>query len=374
MKPGLSLFETPIGTCGLAWSERGIDGFHLPEKDAEATRQCLTERFCSRAVAGRPPAEWREITKRIRRHLRGKPDDFLDVPLDLSAASPFAGRLYRQLRMIAPGQWTTYGNLGKALKMRGGARAIGRAVGANPIGLLVPCHRVIGANGRLGGFSAHEGPALKARLLYLEGVVLRPEHEEGLKVLSRRDRVMKRIIAEHAPFLPGLNPPADPYEILTRSIIHQQLSVKAGQTIASRVVKLSPGPHMPTAQEMCSVADEDLRAAGLSRQKVSFVKDLARQVADGSLPLSRLARRPDEEVITRLTMVRGIGRWSAEMYLLFHLGRLDVLPVDDLGLRKAVQYAYGLDELPTAKELLERGETWRPYRSMATWFLWRNLG
>jgi len=374
MRPGLTLFETSIGACGLAWSSRGIDGFLLPEEDAEATRQCLSDRFSSRVVAGRPPAECREVTQRIRRHLRGKPDDLLDVPLDLSDASPFSQRLYRRLRKIGPGQMTTYGNLGKAMKMRGGARAIGRAVGANPIPLLVPCHRVIGADGRLGGFSAHEGPTLKARLLYLEGVVLRPEHEEGLRALSRRDRVMKKIITAHAPFLPGLNPPVKPYETLTRSIIHQQLSVKAGQTIAGRVVKLSPGPHLPTAQEMCAVSDEDLRAAGLSRQKVSFVKDLARQVADGSLPLSRLARRPDEEVITRLTKVRGIGRWSAEMYLLFHLGRLDVLPVDDLGLRKAVQYAYGLEEPPTAKELLERGEQWRPYRSMATWFLWRNLG
>lgn len=375
--PGAHVFETRIGPCGIAWTARGIDLLVLPDEDRERTR-ALTLAAAARAplparpLVARPPEPVRAIVRRLKAHLRGRADSFADVPLDLARVRPFARRVYAELRRVPPGRVASYADIARALNGRG-ARAIGRIVGANPVPLLVPCHRVVKAGGGLGGFSAAAGPGLKARLLFAEGVILDPRPAAGIAWLRRRDPLLRRIIARVGPYTVTRGRAADSYETLVESIIYQQLSVKAAATIAARVRALTPGPAFPAPEELLALAPARLRGAGLSAQKISYVKDLAARVVDGRLPLARLARLDDEAVIAALTAVRGIGPWSAQMFLLFHLGRLDVLPVADLGFRRAIEKAYGYKKPPAPREIQRLGERWRPFRSMATWYLWQSL-
>jgi DNA-3-methyladenine glycosylase II len=166
--------------------------------------------------------------------------------------------------------------------------------------------------------------------------------------------------------------PADPYGALVRSIVGQQLSTKAARTIYERLIAVFEG-RTPTPAELLEVDPEELRSAGLSRAKVAYLRDLAEHVADGDLELERLAELPDEEVSIQLTAVKGLGPWTVDMFLIFHLGRPDVLPVGDLGIRRAAQLAFGLDDLPGPAELERLAEPWRPWRSLACLYLWRSL-
>jgi DNA-3-methyladenine glycosylase II len=164
-----------------------------------------------------------------------------------------------------------------------------------------------------------------------------------------------------------------PFDALAESIAYQQLSGKAAATIWGRVRALFKGKHLDP-KLVLKTPDETLRAAGLSRSKVAALKDLAAKTLDGTVPSARvLARMDDEEIVARLITVRGIGRWTAEMLLLFDLGRPDVWPVDDYGVRKGFAKTFGRRKLPTAKQLRKLGEKWRPYRSAAAWYFWRAL-
>jgi DNA-3-methyladenine glycosylase II len=166
--------------------------------------------------------------------------------------------------------------------------------------------------------------------------------------------------------------PGDAYGALVRSIVGQQLSTKAARTIFERLVELFGG-RTPTPKELLDADPDLLRGAGLSRAKVAYLRDLAEHVEDGELELERLAELPDEEVSEQLTAIKGLGQWTAHMFLIFHLGRPDVLPIGDLGIRRAVQIAYGLEEPPDAAELERIAEPWRPHRSLACVYLWRSL-
>jgi len=166
--------------------------------------------------------------------------------------------------------------------------------------------------------------------------------------------------------------PAEAYGALLRSIVGQQLSTKAASTIYGRLAALF-GDDAPTPEALLGVDPDELRAVGLSRAKASYLRSLAEQVISGDLELDRLTDLPDEEVIKQLTAVKGLGPWTAHMFLIFHLGRPDVLPVGDLGVRRGAQLAYGMDELPTSAELTEMAEPWRPHRSLACLYLWRSL-
>jgi DNA-3-methyladenine glycosylase II len=189
--------------------------------------------------------------------------------------------------------------------------------------------------------------------------------------LSRRDPLLRPVIKRVGPCT--LQPGGDAFELLARAIISQMISTKAAVAIGARVVAaLEPHGLIPPA--VAAANEETLRGAGLSRSKALAMKDLASRAESGELPLDRLAELSDEEVIECLVPVRGIGRWTAEMFLIFSLGRLDVLPVDDFGLRAGVRDVYGLPELPGRAELRERAEVWRPYRSIATWYFWRSRG
>ncbi len=166
--------------------------------------------------------------------------------------------------------------------------------------------------------------------------------------------------------------PADAYGALLRAIVGQQLSTKAARTIYGRVLELFGGAT-PSPAQLLEADEADLRAAGLSGRKVEYVRDLASHVIDGELELDRLDALDDEEVIAEIVAVRGLGVWTAEMFLLFHLERPDVLSGGDLGIRKAVQIEYGLKEMPPPARVLEIGEPWRPHRSLASLYLWESL-
>ena len=162
------------------------------------------------------------------------------------------------------------------------------------------------------------------------------------------------------------------YDALVRSIVFQQLSGKAARTIHERFRAIYPR-RRPRPELVLDTSDAELRAAGLSRQKIGYLRDLSARVADRSLPLAHLGRLPDDAIIEHLVQVKGIGRWTVQMFLMFRLGRPDVLPELDLGVQNAIQRAYGLRKRPTPKEVLRIGEPWRPYASVASWYLWRSL-
>jgi len=194
------------------------------------------------------------------------------------------------------------------------------------------------------------------------------------QLLAATDPRFAALIARARPFDIAARPLVRPFHSLAESIAYQQLSGKAAATIFGRVRALYPKRKWLDPKLVLATSDEKLRACGLSRSKVAAVKDLAAKTLDGTVPSARvLARLSDEEIIERLTQVRGIGRWTVEMLLLFELGRLDVWPVADYGVQKGFAKTFGRKKLPTTKQFAKIGEKWRPYRSLAAWYFWRAL-
>lgn len=190
-------------------------------------------------------------------------------------------------------------------------------------------------------------------------------------MLARRDPVIRDLMRRYGACGLADSQHADPFKAVVHAIMAQQLSTRAAATIAARFDALFGG--FPTPEQVAAMPDERLRGVGLSGQKIGYLRDLCRQIADRTLPLYALDRMADEDVVAALTRVKGIGRWTAEMFLMFRLHRPDVLPVGDLGIVKAVQKAYRLRTLPTPDRLVRLGEAWRPYRSVACWYLWASL-
>lgn len=189
--------------------------------------------------------------------------------------------------------------------------------------------------------------------------------------LSRRCEVLKGLIATvgRCTLVPG----GEPFATLARSIVAQLISTAAARTISGRL-EAACGEGGLTPAAILALGEEKLRPCGLSGAKARALLDLAERVSDGRLPVGQLGELSDDDLRERLVAVRGVGDWTADMYLIFGLGRMDILPVGDFGLRAGVKDLYGLEELPTAKELRERAEPWRPYRSIATWYVWRSRG
>lgn len=195
---------------------------------------------------------------------------------------------------------------------------------------------------------------------------------EALKVLKKSDPVMKRLIQTVGPLDFQAKEKRSPFESLVQAVAHQQLHGKAAQTILKRFVALFPGGKFPKPEQIAAIPDDVLRGVGFSRAKVAAIQDIAAKSLDGVIPTARrIVKLSDEEIIERLTQVRGVGRWTVEMLLIFQLGRPDVLPVDDFGVRNGFQIAYGLPEHPTKKQLAEHGVCWQPHRSTAALYLWR---
>lgn len=190
--------------------------------------------------------------------------------------------------------------------------------------------------------------------------------------LRRVDRPLARVIKQVGPCPLAPRRGVAPWQALVRSVAYQQLNGTAAATIFNRFLALFPGRKFPTPEQIGATPDECLRSAGLSRAKVAAIKDIAAHAYRGEIPDRRgMAKLADAEIIEKLTVIRGVGPWTVEMLLMFTLGRPDVLPVTDFGVRSGFAVVYGLAELPEPKVLLAHGERWRPYRTVAAWYLWR---
>ena len=197
-------------------------------------------------------------------------------------------------------------------------------------------------------------------------------HRSAVAHLRRVDPVLAEIIAKVRKAPPPPRRAGTHYDALVRAIVYQQLSGKAAGTIHRRFCELYPNKR-PRAHLVLATSDEALRSAGLSRQKIGYLRDLSARVVDGSLPLAHLGRLPDDAIIEHLIRVKGIGRWTVQMFLMFRLGRPDVLPELDLGIQNAIQRAYGLRKRPKPKDVIRLGTKWRPHATTACWYMWRSL-
>ena len=208
----------------------------------------------------------------------------------------------------------------------------------------------------------------------VNGTNVRFDAEAAIVYLAARDPKLEQLMSRVGPFAMKLDGTASPFQALSESIIYQQITGRAASTIAGRFRERVGGGSFPHPEQVLEASDVILREAGLSRGKVAALRDLAAKSLDGTVPaMARLRRMKDEDVVERLTVVRGIGRWTAEMFLIFRLGRPDVLPIHDYGVRKGFQRAFRTRGLPEPEAVERRGERWRPYRTVASWYLWRGL-
>jgi len=380
-----ALFDTAIGRCGIAWGTRGIVGVQLPESRETETRSRVLERFPDAREAP-PPTEVRHAIDGIVAVLHGEPRELSAIALDMDDVPPFNRRVYEIARTIPPGATLSYGEIATRLNEPGAARAVGQALGRNPFAIVVPCHRVLAAGGRIGGFSANGGITTKLRILSIEGsratgqlALFDGDGAFGfdpvvaLDYLRAADARLATLVDAVGPFRMQLDRTPSIFVALAESIVYQQLNGRAAATIFARVRALFPRAHEgPTAEQILRASDEKLRGAGLSGSKLLSLRDLARKTVEGRIPpLIEIQRMDDEAIIERLTEVRGIGRWTVEMLLMFRLGRPDVLPIDDYGIRKGFAIAFRKRKLPTPKDLKKYGARWQPYRTVASWYLWR---
>jgi methylated-DNA-[protein]-cysteine S-methyltransferase len=381
---GFAFFDTAAGRCGIAWGTAGIAGIVLPERSEAAMRARLRQSF-SPATEATPPPEVQRAIDAIVGSLSGKPADLTTIGLDLEGVSPFHRRVYEAARAIPPGATLSYGELAARLGMPGGARAVGQALGRNPFPIVVPCHRVLAAGGRIGGFTANGGIATKLRLLSIEHAhangtplfegdgQLGFDADAALAHLCNGDSALAGLIDTVGPFRMRLKKTPSIFHALSEAIVYQQLTGAVAATIFARLCALYPRPHEGLdALQILRTPENRLRSAGLSRNKLLSLKDLARKTEDGAIPtLTEAHGMEDEAIVERLTEVRGIGRWTVQMLLMFRLGRPDILPVDDYGVRKGFAHAYRKRKLPTPRELEKRGVPWKPYRTVASWYFWR---
>jgi 3-methyladenine DNA glycosylase/8-oxoguanine DNA glycosylase len=198
------------------------------------------------------------------------------------------------------------------------------------------------------------------------------DHRSSIRYLKRIDPVLARVIETVGVCRLQLRTEGTHFQALARAIVFQQLSGKAAGTIYSRFNALFPGSS-PTPDGVLARSDEELRAVGLSRQKIGYMRDLASKVVSGELPLDEVEHMADDDLITHLVQVKGIGRWTAQMFLMFRLGRPDVLPELDLGIQNAIQRAYRKRKRPTPKDVKKIGAKWSPHSTVACWYLWRSL-
>jgi methylated-DNA-[protein]-cysteine S-methyltransferase len=382
---GFALFDTAIGRCGIAWGERGVLGLQLPGIRESATRARMLERFPD-AQEGLAPRDIQHAADNVVALLAGEACDLSAIALDMERVPPFHRRVYEAARAIPAGQTTSYGEIAKRLGMPGSARAVGQALGRNPFAIIVPCHRVLAAGGKIGGFSADGGIVTKLRVLAIESARLNGhgasfdgdgafgfDPAEAIAHLRKSDETLSRLIDAVGPFRMRLKKTPSIFVALAEAIVYQQLTGRAAATIYARLCALFPRAYEgPTAEGILRLSAAKLRAAGLSGAKLLSLKDLARRSAAGEIPaLAEAHRMQDEEIIERLTQVRGIGRWTVEMMLMFRLGRPDVLPVDDYGIRKGFANAFRKRRPPVPKALARYGAKWAPYRTVASWYLWR---
>jgi methylated-DNA-[protein]-cysteine S-methyltransferase len=379
---GWTTFPTVIGTCGLSWNEQGITCFSFPEK-TEARLNAVLKKASGQAKASKTLPAWiKLVIAKIKLHLKGDTQDFSDVPVYFGERSELAMTVYTKIRTLPAGSVITYGELAKQLGKPGASRAVGTALGKNPVPLIVPCHRIIASSGKLGGFSAPGGVATKIDLLDREGVCLTPprtlttqaEWRKAVNVLKKQDASFRQLLKQvgNIDFEPDLH--SEPLPSLLSAIVSQQLSGKVATVILRRVHALVSKNEIPDPHKILKTSDAELRATGLSFMKVSFLKDLAQHSITGQLSsLDKLQQMSNEHIIKEFTRIKGVGRWTVEMYIIFNLGRADVFPALDFGVRKGIAQLHSLKKIPEAHAMEKYGEAWKPYRSVATLYLWRSL-
>ncbi len=384
--PAYCIFTTDFGPAAIAWRQKSIIGLLLPEPSHVSLLRRVAQSFidCHEAEPTQPV---NKVIKQIRQYFAGQPANFKGISIDLTGCTPFCQTVYEQLCQVPAGSTVSYKDLAAACEKPDAARAIGLAAGRNPVPLLIPCHRVVNADGRLGGFSASGGVSLKARMLQLEGHIIeeRPAYricppllisdcniDGALNHLSRADSDLADLIRVAPRFNLEFNPGTSIFQALLEAIVYQQLTGKAAATIYRRVLALFSGKSEVSALDIIRADEEELGSAGLSRNKVLAIKDLADFAVSGRLPdHNQMRTMSNTAIIDRLTLIRGIGRWTVEMLLIFKLGRADVMAADDYGLRKGLAAIRHSRELPTPTELMSQAEAWKPYRSIASWYLWR---
>jgi 3-methyladenine DNA glycosylase/8-oxoguanine DNA glycosylase/O6-methylguanine-DNA--protein-cysteine methyltransferase len=375
-----ALLDTPLGPAAVEWSNAGVTRLVFERK-----KEVLLAGLAARgAVEGqRPPRFVREAISRLQAHLLGKLQDFASIPLDFAGSSPLLRDVEAALRDTRAGATVDAEALAARLAMSGGSARLRRLLARNPVPVFLPGHRVLGAGGLLGAWGG--GEAIHERLLVLEsmgrarlytedGLPDSARVEEALAHLRAVDPRLGELIERVGPYRLSLRQGHSPYEALARSIVGQQITGRAAQAILARLALEfgTAGVHPP--ERIRRATDAKLRAAGLSGGKARAFRDLAAHALAGGVPSWAILRRwPDERILSTLTEIHGIGRWTVQMVLLFRLGRPDVLPLGDYGVRKGYGRTFARGRLPSLRELQRRGWRWRPFRSVASWYLWRAL-
>lgn len=376
--------RTQLGTMAIGFTGRGISRVAFPAADwTDITRADLQRwGFAEEAPATGQVAD---VARALQDHVAGKPQSFAGVTLDVDGAPPFLLRVQRAAQEIPPGQTSTYGDLAAAAGSPNAARAAGRAMSTNPWPVIVPCHRVLPRSG-FGEYSAGSGVHTKLRLLWREGYrgrtsnVAFDEHA-AVEHLRKNDPRLGAMIDRVGPFTLQASAATprggdEPFTALVKAIVSQQLSGKAAATIYGRVAALLGRDGLDDSiddpKAVLALPKAKLRGAGLSENKTLSLRDLAEHAQAGTLPSrAEMQRLTDDEIIAALASIRGIGRWSAQMLLLFYLGRPNVLPVADLGVQKGFAVTYGLRSLPSAAAIERKAAGWAPFASVASWYLWR---
>lgn len=378
------LFATAKGHSAIVWHDNQVTGLFLPEENQETLlqrilpgkiRQCLPTPTIGKAIV------------QIQNYFAGKPFNFSRIKLDYSKCPAFHQRVYTELQKVPPGCTASYKNLAISCSCPNGPRAVGQAVGKNPLPLLIPCHRVINNDLTLGGFSAAGGIELKISMLELESleIVRQPraaiapplllsqiDLETALIFLRKADPDLKKLIKLAPGFNIKIDSMSSTFQALLEAIVYQQLTGKAAATIYNRVLGLFGCKGSVAPLDIIRARDAELRSAGLSGAKIAAARDLAEFAISGRLPdLKTLQKMSNAQAISCLTGIRGIGRWTVEMLLIFKLGRADIMAANDYGLQKGLAIIRGQKTLPSPKQLEEQTRAWKPYRSIAAWYLWR---
>ncbi len=386
LKPMTSFTKvrTQLGTIAIGFTERGISRIAFPQADWTDIGNADLQRWGLRSDARPPdkvPTEVGELALALQKHVAGKPQSFSGVRLDVDDAPPFLLRVQRAAQAIPAGQTTSYRQLAAAAGSPNAARAAGRAMSQNPWPIVVPCHRVLPRSG-FGEYSAGSGVHTKLRLLWREGYRGRTsnvafDERAAVEHLTKADPRLAAIIERVGPFTlqataPNARGGEEPFTALVKAIVSQQLSGKVAATIYGRVASLLGGDTIDDAKAVLGIPKAKLRDAGLSENKALSLLDLAKHARSGALPSrAEMQRLTDEEIIAALGSIRGIGRWSAQMLLIFYLGRPNVLPVADLGVQKGFAVTYGLRDLPSVSVIERAASKWAPFASVASWYMWR---
>ena len=351
--------STAIGPIEIQFNERAVTRVRLLESGK-------TKR------SARAPEFARDLAARLAQHFSGRMQDFSKVPLDYSSVPAFHAKVYEVSRKVTSGSIVGYGELAARAGSPGASRAVGQAMARNPFFVVVPCHRVAASLKNLGGFSAPGGALTKRRMLEIEGAFLESppyDVERAIRELRAADPALAKVIVAAGDVRPRVQPLHSLFESLGRSIIYQQLSGLAAGAIHRKYAALFPD-HRPTPEHLAKLSDARIRGAGLSASKLAALRDLTKRFHE--LPtLKQMEKMSDDDIIESLTKVRGIGPWTVHMLLIFRLGRPDVLPVADYGVRKGFQKTYNKRELPNAKTLEKHAEKWKPWRSVGSWYMWR---